>query len=256
MDNDKLIELAERFLRGEATEAEKQQLHTWYDSMGGEEERVFTDWPETAEVVRVRILESLQKQIAGQQPKQVSLPLRRYGFAAAVVLFLLGTGVYFWPLNRIKPPLVQSQLQSLQNDVAPGGNKAILTLANGSTIILDSAHTGELARQGGAAVVKADSGQLVYHAGEGNATDVVYNTLTTPKGGQFELVLPDGTKLWLNAASSVTYPTAFTGNERKVLVTGEAYFEVRKNVSQPFKVAINGKEEIEVLGTSFNVNGL
>jgi len=127
-------------------------------------------------------------------------------------------------------------------------------LGNGSTIILDSAHKGALTTQGDAAVIKADSNQLVYHADAAKSSEIVYNMLSTPKGGQFQLGLPDGTKVWLNAASSIRYPTAFIGSERKVEVTGEAYFEVHKNASQPFKVSIPGKEEVEVLGTSFNVN--
>jgi len=211
------------------------------------------DW----EAVTTRILQADKRP---NEDKKLARPLvfqmaRRV--AAAAIILLVAGAAYFFLARPSKAEMAKTGelRKGSGDDILPGANKAVLTLGNGSTIILDSAHTGNLAMQGGAAVVKVDSGQLVYHAGKGNTTDIVYNTLTTPKGGQFELVLPDGTKLWLNAASSVTYPTAFTGDERKVLVTGEAYFEVHKNVSQPFKVFINGKEEIEVLGTTFNVNG-
>jgi len=144
-----------------------------------------------------------------------------------------------------------------KHDIAPGGNKAVLTLADGLTIILDSVANGKLASQGNTSVMKRE-GQLAYTS-SGNAGLVLYNTISTPRGGQYQLVLADGTKVWLNAASSLRYPTAFTGSERKVELTGEGYFEVAKSVSssgakQSFKVNVAGKGEVEVLGTHFNVN--
>jgi len=146
-----------------------------------------------------------------------------------------------------KPGVIQ------QDDVAPGGNKATLTLANGSKIILDSTHNGALTEQGGINVVKLN-GQLAYKPGGNKTVELLYNTVTTPKGGQYQLLLADGSRVWLNAASSLRFPTAFIGNERKVELTGEGYFEVAKNASVPFKVNIAGKCEVEVLGTHFNIN--
>jgi len=141
----------------------------------------------------------------------------------------------------------------VQNDVAPGGNKAILTLADGSKIVLDSAKSGQLAREANATITKTADGKIVYDADEKLGDRLLFNTMVTPRGGQYQLTLPDGSQVWLNAESSITYPTAFTGNERKVSVTGEAYFEVAKNKSKPFRVDI-GDATIEVLGTHFNVN--
>jgi hypothetical protein len=134
-------------------------------------------------------------------------------------------------------------------DVAPGSNKAVLTLANGKQIILDSAQ-GKIVQQGNLKVINLN-GKLDY---EGKSSAVEYHTLSTPRGGQYKLILPDGTDVWLNAASSITFPTAFTGKERNVSITGEAYFEVVHNAKQPFHVKVKTMN-IEVLGTHFNVNG-
>ena len=132
-------------------------------------------------------------------------------------------------------------------------NKAILTLSDGSTIILDDAKNGQVAQQGGTQIAKLANGQLVYNALDGKPAEVVFNTLTTPRGGQFKLTLPDGSEVWLNASSSIKYPTAFIGNERKVEISGEAYFEIVHNAAKPFKVSVNGME-VKVLGTHFNIN--
>jgi ferric-dicitrate binding protein FerR (iron transport regulator) len=126
-------------------------------------------------------------------------------------------------------------------------------LADGSQVVLDSLGNGMIAKQNGVKVLLQNGG-VAYDPTGAAAGEVTYNTLTTPKGRQFRVVLPDGTRAWLNAASSIRYPTVFAGKERKIYVTGEAYFEVAKNTKLPFKVNINGRAEIEVLGTHFNVN--
>jgi len=127
-----------------------------------------------------------------------------------------------------------------------------LTLQDGSKIVLNDVKDGTLAQQGNTKVVKLATGQLVYDKTGTASAKVLYNTMTTPRGGQYKLTLPDGTEVWLNAASSITYPTAFAGNERDVSITGEAYFEVAKDKSKPFHVT-SGNQTIEVLGTHFNV---
>lgn len=170
--------------------------------------------------------------------------LRRWGWVAACALVLLAAGIYFQGRDQEKHVPVFSQ-----TDVAPGTNKAILTLADGSVITLDSAGhrtIGQGLRQTG--------GRLQYDAQGNNNAGISYNILSTPRGGQFQVELPDGTVVWLNAASSLRYPTAFTGKERRVEVTGEAYFEVTKNAEMPFRVNVDNRAEIEVLGTRFNVN--
>src|SRR5690606_23338425 len=116
-----------------------------------------------------------------------------------------------------------------QTDVLPGGERAILTLADGTTILLDSAANGNLANQGGTQVVKLADGQLAYDLTGSARGELMMNTMTTPNGGQYQLTLPDGSKAWLNAASSIQFPAAFVGDKREVKITGEVYFEVMKN---------------------------
>ncbi|MEO3403518.1 FecR family protein [Mucilaginibacter sp. CAU 1740] len=140
--------------------------------------------------------------------------------------------------------------------IVPGGNKAILTLSNGNTITLDSAHNGMLANQSSVQIIKKKNGQLVYDASAVNQKggEIAYNTITTPRGGQYQVQLPDGSKVWLNAESSLRFPAHFTGSRRQVTLTGEGYFEVAKDKAHPFTVDINNME-VEVLGTHFNVMG-
>jgi ferric-dicitrate binding protein FerR (iron transport regulator) len=189
--------------------------------------------------------------------------------AAAVVVLALGIGGY-WFFNRLAKNNVAKSPGPVQQpigDVQPGGNKAVLTLADGSVITLDSAHNGLLAKQGATTVLKSNNGVAYAPStggGRGEAGEAVYNMLATPRGGQYQLVLPDGSKVWLNAASSIRYPVAFAGNERRVELTGEAYFEIEKVVDgsgakMPFIVSMlpsagGAGAEVEVLGTHFNVN--
>lgn len=175
---------------------------------------------------------------------------RRWGWVAAAVVLLLATSTYFL-LQPERPLTSPNAGTQLAYDVAAGYNKAILTLSDGSVVPLDSA--GDQIIHQGAVAVRQAGGQLVYDA-QGSNDAVVYNKLETPRGGQFNIRLPDGTEVWLNAASSLRYPTRFTGKERTVEVNGEAYFEVAKNAAMPFRVKAGNGTSIEVLGTSFNVN--
>ena len=175
--------------------------------------------------------------------------------AAAAILLLAGT-LYWWqkpgpasvPVTAAKTPGIE---------VLPGGDRAVLTLADGRTIVLDSAKDGELASQGNTKVLKSGDGRLTYQATAGSS--VAWNTISTPRGGQYQIVLPDGTHVWLNAVSSLRFPTAFTGDSRQVELTGEAYFEVAPFTGAgghgklPFLVMAGGTT-VEVLGTHFNVN--
>ena len=183
---------------------------------------------------------------------------------AAAFIILIGISVYFFNRNTsnrsTNDEIVKIEpVQELNNDVLPGGDKAILTLANGSQIVLDSAANGIVAQQGNTEVMKLANGQLVYKEAGDQANEVLYNTMVTPHGGQYRLMLPDGSRVWLNAVSSIRFPTAFTGKERTVEITGEAYFEIAKDLSRPFRVLVrphsgNGVMEVAVLGTHFNIN--
>ena len=171
--------------------------------------------------------------------------------AAAVILFALGAGTYLYVIHRSQDPI--SNVQPKQNDIAPPSiNKAILTLGDGTKIELDSTGNGTLAVQGSVQIIKKSTGEISY-AGT-SAEEVRYNTLSIPIGSKpMNLTLSDGSKVWINVGSSVTYPTAFTGSERKVKITGEAYFEVAHNSRMPFIVQ-HDNVTVNVIGTHFNVN--
>ncbi|WPU93734.1 FecR domain-containing protein [Mucilaginibacter sabulilitoris] len=183
--------------------------------------------------------------------------LRSYAIriaAAATVLVTLSVG--FW-LYKDKPRTEQLSFHVKKTEITPGVNKAILVLSNGNKIDLQAARSGNIANQGGITVSKQADGKIDYQ-GAGSAaaqsgTESELNTLYVPKGGQYQLTLPDGTHVWLNAASSLTYPVAFKGKERRVKLTGEAYFEVAKNPDKPFQVNVGGKQTVEVLGTHFDI---
>jgi transmembrane sensor len=183
-------------------------------------------------------------------------PSFRWGrLAAAVIFFISATGIFFGLRQaQTKPEIVQVKKNpfSKKDVIVAGGNKAVLTLADGSNIILDSTHKGTLVKQGNTKVVQVNMATLAYHPETESSQQVVYNTLATPLGGQYQLILPDGSKVWLNAASSIHFPTVFKGNERHVTVTGEAYFEVEKNAAMPFTISVKDME-VKVLGTHFNI---
>nr|WP_199078581.1 FecR family protein [Pedobacter sp. ASV19] len=173
---------------------------------------------------------------------------------AAAAVLVAGSSLYF--TLRIRPSdsgpnLTENQVAHHQGQ--KDSNKAILTLSDGSEITLDEQKKGDLFKQGLAAIVKTDSTTLAYKVTQGQAKNTIYyNTLSTPKGSQYKLILPDGTKVWLNSASSVRYPTQFQGKERNINLNGEAYFEVAKDAKRPFKVTAN-HTEVQVLGTHFNI---
>lgn len=172
---------------------------------------------------------------------------RNIWWAAALLLIAVGFGIYY-KLNTAGNAVVKETI--VKNDVPPGSNGAILTLADGSQVLLDTVSNGILQLQGGIAA-KVVNGTLQYEAQDGPAQ---WNTITTPAARQFQLILPDGTKVWLNAQSSIRYPTAFSGNERKVETSGEVYLEVSHDKTRPFLVQINNSALVQVLGTRFNIN--
>jgi len=172
---------------------------------------------------------------------------------AAAVMLILGTGAYLWLQHQARPDITRNESRSgsLKNDALPGRDGAILTLADKQQVVLDSLGDGVVTTQGKTTVL-IKNGQLVY-AAAGPEGAMLYNTMTTPRGRQCRLTLPDGSGVWLNAASSITYPTAFSATERTVSITGEAYFEVAKDLARPFRVKVN-EMQVDVLGTNFNIN--
>lgn len=208
----------------------------------------------TAASVFHRVLLTIQSR---ENPSYSSKRSHRLWTAIAVAASLLlisGLAFYFSPYRDKK--LAGQQLSALEHDIRPGGNKAYLTLSNGQRILLKEAKQGLLAKQTGVNITKSADGQLIYSVEQaGRKTSPgEYNTVETPKGGQYQINLPDGTRVWLNAASSLKYPVSFTGIEKRLVeLKGEAYFEVTKDKHHPFIVK-TAKQEVKVLGTHFNVN--
>ena len=279
--NSRLRYLYERYLDKTASSAERQELAELLSQPACMEEikswiGVEMEQDATEELISPEQAEEVFRQVIDgpAQPDLKNASLHRFvhfinrpviKYAAAVILLL---PLSYYLLTRINHKEVALSLDTvaMKAAIVPGRNKAVLTLADGTTIQLDSAANGQLTRQGNTQVIKRRNGQLSYQVAGPNSpvginTAIGYNTMTTPRGGQYQLQLPDGTMVWLNAASSITYPTRFAGGERRVEVRGEAYFEVVKDPKMPFRVSLpdqaskQGAGEIEVLGTHFNVNG-
>ena len=194
-----------------------------------------------------------------EKPKIVKLYQKSWIKVAAAVL-IVGTGLSLFIIkSKTKAHIANVAKNQHSMPIVPGGNKATLTLSNGKVILLDTANNGLIVNTEKTKVLKSNKAQLVYVRPGAQSpsvvnsnTPVVYNTLSTPKGGVYQVILPDGTKVWLNSASSLKFPTEFRGTERRVTLTGEAYFEVAKNKEKPFFVDINAVE-VRVLGTHFNI---
>ncbi|MGN6418111.1 MAG: FecR family protein [Pseudobacter sp.] len=245
---------------GTLTDNEKKELDEWRQSSAANQQ-LFDQYSQ-AEIIlsefnernirNKRLSERLAQFVQEEQTASHPVPVRsmqRWKWAVAASLLLL-SGIATWFLmehsNEGSLPAVTITAEQVQ----PGKEGAVLTLADGSQLSLDTVKNGVVALQDGVTARVID-GALVY---EGQGNPLQYNTMSTPKGRQYQLSLPDGTKVWLNAASSIRYPTVFTGEARNVEITGEAYFEVAKRSSQPFRVTVDKKMKIDVLGTSFNVN--
>jgi len=254
-------DLLQRYLEGDASQDEIILVEQWYQQMAGagvwnweEDERQRL---ETA--MERRLLEQINRKPPEALPPASEIvvrgivPMHRTmrRLAMAAVLLTVVTGTYLLFLKR-QPLKTASVEERYQNDVRPGRNSALLRLTSGKTILLDDSAPHTIPGQGSVAITN-DKGQLTYRALAEDPAETFYNTLTTPKGNQYHLVLPDGSNVWLNAASSITYPTVFAGKERQVDISGEAYFEVAKNERQPFVVR-QGEITVQVLGTSFNAN--
>jgi ferric-dicitrate binding protein FerR (iron transport regulator) len=217
--------------------------------------------PAVQERLHHRLQHILDSEDEVVQPRRIVFRSVFWRAVAALLILLAGTGGYFALIRKSSSATTHPTVQTVQNDIAPGGNRAILTLSGGQKILLDSTANGALTRQGGSLVEK-QNGQLSYTAGDEKYTTgdqkvetgkaPMYNTLSIPRGGQYRLILPDGTKVWLDAESSITYPTAFAGKIREVTVMGQAYLEVVHNPKIPFRVIVNGVG-ITDIGTQFNI---
>lgn len=262
------LEILERYNAGKASPQEAEYLTAYYnlfetkpDFLQDENEKEIKDAVKLKVDARIELYNTHadldgtkdeMPEVVKTTPR-VGLIIQRYA-AAAIILITLGIGAYFITGKNNQKALPAIALQ----DRVPGGNKAVLTLANGKQIVLDEAGKGEIAQQPGISISNTPEGQIVYTvtgetASAENEIPGRSNTISTPKGGQYQVVLSDGTKVWLNSASAISYPSTFSTQQRLVELRGEAYFEVAKNAKVPFRVK-TAVQTVEVLGTHFNIN--
>lgn len=251
MDAEKIENLLRRYLAGECSEEERQWVENWYEGL-------YKSGVEAGEIDVERAMRDKQEELmqyvfaeAGNK-KNVRSLFGILKWTAAAVLLLIAIVGYFY-FTRSPRPL---PLQPMAHDkAAPQKNRATVTLSDGQTIYLDSTQTNSTFTQGGVRMVKKRGGEIAYEKAEGNnVNEIHYNTLTNPRGSRvIQMVLEDGSRVWLNAGSAVTYPVLFAKDIRRVVIEGEAYFEVKPEKKRKFEVH-NGETAVEVLGTSFNVN--
>ncbi len=256
-----LESLAHKYREGTLTEEELTYFEAWYNSFEDRRLEFPEDHSDTATLrdhMFAQLSERIEQSKKAKEAQPGILAMWTRMLSAAAVLFFIGYLVFSY-FNR-EQIIKQAGKESTSVDIGPGKAKAILFLADGRALDLENASTGTIADQAGNLVNKTREGQLVYAAGATSAGTVQFNKIVTPKGGTYQVTLPDGTKVWLNAASSLKYPLSFKANEnnagnsiRLVELTGEGYFEVAKDREHPFIVR-TGTQDVKVLGTHFNVN--
>lgn len=249
-DNEYYERLADRLLKGTITPEEKRELEHWYMHSPSRDIKVPADYAESEEAHEQVLLKKIREHISKEE-QRVSLRRRVVLWTSAAAAILLMGLIGTWALKRMTAVVSEGTDKITQvKDIAPGRDGAVLKLSNGMLVVLDSLKDGMVVQQGDVKIIK-ENGQLKY---AGTSDKIVYNDIVTDRGRQWKMVLPDGTKVWLNAASSLHYPISFKGQkERVVKLSGEAYFEVAHNAAQPFKV-LAGNRVIQDIGTAFNVN--
>lgn len=245
MENKSADKLLEKYSQGSCTDEEKAIVESWYLSASGNADDSDLAAPDFEKA------DGKLQSTLGLVPKETIKLWPRIAVAASILL-VCGASLIFY-LNNINGE--KDLNTSVLNDVTPGINNATLTLANGQKIILDNAANGKIAEQAGVSVSKTADGQIMYSIKDlKNTGKADFNTLSTANGEQYQIILPDGTKVWLNAATSLKFPLTFAGlSQRKVTLIGEAYFEVYKDKKKPF-IVHSAQQDVEVLGTHFNIN--
>ncbi|NRF37449.1 FecR family protein [Pedobacter foliorum] len=241
-------EILKKYRQQTASSEETKFLESYYNMF--EVKQGLIDDENESEFAELKndIKANIDERIAGPKIRKLSSDWIKYGAAAAAVL-LVSLSIYLVSYQQ-----KNSLVAQMDRSISPGGNKAVLTLANGSKIVLNEVKTGVIAHQSGIRISKKNNGELIYQvsASPNLTEETTINTISTPNGGQYTIVLSDGSRVKLNAASSLSFPTSFKGTERVVDLQGEAYFEVAKNAQHTFKVT-SGLQTVEVLGTHFNV---
>lgn len=274
-------ELAYKWLNNTISHEEKEEFSAWYNSGQDETFNIYENYALDDEEIKRRIFKRINK---GISTRSKIFHLSRVWYSAAAVILILSSGLYFFQQkpdtkvasaeiptphsSNIRPSVkseTTSQTKTVEvlpvKDIVAGTGKAILTLGDGTRIVLDDAQNGILASQSGNSILKTADGELIYSfaeqtpetAASPKAEALNFNTIETPKGGKFQVRLPDGSKVWLNAASSLRFPTVFSGDKREVELKGEAYFEVAHDPTKIFEVATRN-QTVQVLGTHFNIN--
>ncbi|MGN6417474.1 MAG: FecR family protein [Pseudobacter sp.] len=269
-NNQQIGQLLHKHLQGILSPEEELELESWasqqfsnrelLESLNNEEElmqKLLQHLPEERQQLRNRIFEKVLNDTLRTSRQETVLHHVRRGrmwkWMAAAAVVLAAAGIWYLSEKPGKQPAQIVQVTDTLPDIAPGSTGALLTLANGSIINLDSAANSTITAQSGANL-KMENGQLSYEKVKQPDSSVSWNTITTPNGRQFTILLSDGTKIWLNAASSLRYPAVFTGKERMVTLQGEGYFEVFPDNRHPFRVNTADGTNVEVLGTAFNIN--
>jgi len=250
-------ELLEKYLQGSCTGEEQAIVESWH--LNNLEKSTSEPGKDQVAEASQTIWNSITAKVELQKrANQTKSKIYRYT-SAAILFIVLSIGLLFLTKKLTKHPSIADQLVKTGKDFIPGGNKAILTLADGTKISLTDAINGKISQQAQITITKTEDGQIIYSVddqvsanSEAIGKQQLLNTIATPRGGKYQIILPDGTTVWLNAQSSLTYPMTFSDSKRKVELTGEAYFEVTKN-HKPF-VVVTANQEVEVLGTHFNIN--
>jgi ferric-dicitrate binding protein FerR (iron transport regulator) len=250
MEEKRINELAKKWLDGIITNDEKQEFLSWYNVL--EDEMII---PAEFAASEAELQKRMLKNIKQKQEAKGKIFTGKFALvaAAASAIAAICFIALYSPVQKNVPLTTGTVNNEIKKptDISPGGNKAILILGDGSSLVLDAVSNGTIATEKNIQIRKLKDGQIDYSL-SGKQDAVTYNTLSTPRGGQYSITLSDGTKVWLNSSSSLRFPTAFTTSQRKVELTGEGYFEVAKNPARPFKVQVN-EMEVQVLGTHFNI---
>lgn len=263
MKKEQFIRILHKYVAGTANEEESKLIETYY-SLLLKKSKI-----ESGDIIKRNNTGALKEELLNEvwhQVKEREKRIKTFRLppvlwkAAAVFIVLVASGIIFYTYhvkrNNEKMALISTEQRNETTGIKPGGNAAVLTLSNGKKVLLTSVANGALTQQGNIKVIKLNNGQLTYKgapSGSSGEKQPVYNTLSTPRGGQYKVVLSDGTKIWLNSASSLEYPVAFSEATRTVKIDGEGYFEIAPDAEKPFIVEV-GKLKVTVLGTTFDVN--
>lgn len=257
-------ELLNKIAKGSASDLEHQIFNSWLNTLDAAQyEEVLNDFEKLVQNgtdendVNRSLWEKIKLDVeAHEESVKIKRKKTFFWFSVAASVLLTVSSVLYLNTNKVEDISHLSLEQRLDNDISPGKNQAILELADGSKIVLDESASAKIWEESGVVVKKSKDGQLLYDfEGKSKTTSAkpVYHTISTPNGGEYQLVLPDGTKVWLNASSSLKFPTVFDGDQRDVELSGEAYFEVVSNKAKPFIVQTD-REKVKVLGTEFNMS--